>query len=62
MLDLSTFTTEELEEMLETREQLVANMSFVANLPEIVQEIDDIRTFLGKEKEPEPRDDFYGKA
>lgn len=61
MLDLSKFTTEQLEEMLETRKQLIASMSFVSNLPEIVQEMEDIRAFLAKDV-PDPREKEYGKA
>ena len=60
MLDLSKFTTEQLEEMLETREKLLYTMTTITNLPEIVQEIEDIKNFLGKNEELS--DVKYGKA
>lgn len=59
MIDFSKFTKEDLEVMLETRKKLIASMSFVPNLPEILEEVKQIEEFLELPKqESEP----YGKA
>ena len=47
MIDFTKFTRKELETMLETREKLLSDMSFQPNLPEVLEEIEDLKNYLG---------------
>jgi hypothetical protein len=57
-LDLSKFTTQELEEMLEERKRELGILTLNPKLAELLEEIEAIEMFLQKE----PQESADGKA
>jgi ribosomal protein L29 len=59
-LDLSTFSTKELETMLDERKKELASLTLNANLAELVEEIEEIEFFL--KKDTTAKEDSDGEA
>jgi hypothetical protein len=57
-LDLSKFTTQELEDMLEERKRELGILTLNPKLAELLEEIEEIEMFLQKE----PQESADGKA